>query len=326
MFARLYLSELRQNFLPPFLLSLLAAPVPHPFPPASPPHPSHRAMAVKDKVLVSLDYVTHPGKAWKEFIADPISARQKRKNAIQAEKRAKLEKNLQRYYAAKNRFYDTLDVIESTSRTTIKVAKVVGSAVVGAPATVKRTVKGVKTQVQDTTDAVAKVALSVSSVVSKISSVIKKEEPSAVGAAGGDAAKGKKDGKEGGKEGEADPVKVREIWETKQQTAVRTIWEEDELATKAAASADAAPAAVAAPAPAPAPAAMATPPAAVALTPSTPTTTSTSIPAASRLSFRQRLDADEGRRSATTQRSSSMGKGLSFRQRSDAEEKVRSRR
>jgi len=290
-------------------------------------------MAVKDKVLVSLYYVTHPGKAWKEFIADPISARQKRKNAIQAEKRAKLERNLQRYYAAKNRFYETLDVIESTSRKTVKVAKVVGSAVVGGPATVKRTVKGVKTQVQDTTDAVAKVALSVSSVVSKISSVIKKEEPSTGGAAGGEAGKGKRGGQEGGKVGEADPVKVREIWETKQQTAVRTIWEEDELATKPAA-----PSAVAPPAPVaaatPAPAAMATAtdaaPAAVAYAPSTPITAAT--PTGARLSFRQRLDAGEGRRSAESQSSSSsssssgMGEGLSFRQRLDAEEKARSRR
>jgi len=288
-------------------------------------------MAVKDKVLVSLDYVTHPGKAWKEFIADPISARQKRKNAIQAEKRAKLERNLQRYYAAKNRFYETLDVIESTSRKTVKVAKVVGSAVVGAPATVKRTVKGVKTQVQDTTDAVAKVALSVSSVVSKISSVMKKEEPSTVGAAGGEAGKGKKGGKEGGKEGEADPVKVREIWETKQQTAVRTIWEEDELATKpAASSAVAHPAPVAAATPAPAAMATATDaaPAAVAYAPSTPITAAT--PTGARLSFRQRLDSEEGRRSAKSHSSSSsssgMGEGLSFRQHLDAEGKERSRR
>ncbi len=293
------------------------------FPPTHPPHPN-RAMAVKDKVIVSLDYITHPGKAWKTFVADPISARQKRQNAIRAEKRAKLERNLQRYYAAKNRFYETIDVIESTSRKAFKVAKVVGSAVVGAPATVQRTVKGVKSQVQDTTEAVAKVATGVSSVVSKISSVIKKEEPSAVGASGREDGKGKKDGKEGRVEGEADPVKVREIWETKQQTAVRTIWEEDELAKKPAASVNAAPV----PAPTadagPAPMATATDaaPAAVAAAPSIPI--SVTAPTDARLPVSQ--DADEQRRSTTQRSSSSTVKGLSFRQRVDAEEKARSRR
>ncbi|GAB5032398.1 choline dehydrogenase [Nannochloropsis oceanica] len=284
-----------------------------------------KAMAIKDKVIVSLDYVTHPGKAWKTFVADPISARQKRQNAIRAEKRAKLERSLQRYYAAKNRFYETIDAIESTSRKTFKVAKGVGSAVVGAPATVQRTVKSVKSHVQDTTEAVAKVASGVSTIVSKIGSVIKKDGPNAVGGSGGEARKGKKDGKEGRVEGEADPMKVREIWETKQQTAVRTIWQEDELVKKPAISVTSAP--VPAPtADARGPATMATatdaPTAAVAAAPANPTSVTT--PTDTRLSVSQ--DVGEKRCSTNQRSSGSMGEGLSFRQRVDAEEKARSRR
>lgn len=188
------------------------------------PSPYNRAMAIKDKVLISLDYVFHPVKAWRTFVADPLEARHQRQLRQQAEKRARLERYLQRYNTVKNRFHDTLDLLESTTRTSVKVAKSVSSAVVGAPGTVTRTVKEVKSQAQGTAEAVAKVSSSVSSVVSKITSVIRKEDGALAGA------KGKKDPRSED-EGKADPVKVREIWETKEQTAIRTIWEADELVT-----------------------------------------------------------------------------------------------
>lgn len=75
---------------------------------------THRALAVKDRVLTSLDYAIHPGKAWKEFVANPLNEAREREREKKAAERARLEKSLARYHAAKNRFYDTLDVISDT--------------------------------------------------------------------------------------------------------------------------------------------------------------------------------------------------------------------
>lgn len=57
---------------------------------------------------MALDYSLHPGKAWHELVAAPLSEARERERAKKEARRKSLEATLERYQRAKSRFYETL--------------------------------------------------------------------------------------------------------------------------------------------------------------------------------------------------------------------------
>ncbi len=111
-----------------FVCSFCALDHPSPHPPRPPTHQeatqaalrrrraANSALKAKDKILTVLDYSLHPGKAWHDLVAAPLSEARERDRAKKAARRRGLVQALQRYQAAKSRFYDTLDLVQESTR------------------------------------------------------------------------------------------------------------------------------------------------------------------------------------------------------------------
>jgi hypothetical protein len=72
--------------------------------------------SVKNGVLDTLHFVAElphlPRRSWDKLVTEPMEKARIKK----IEQRRALEETLERYYQAKNRFYDTLDVLSETGR------------------------------------------------------------------------------------------------------------------------------------------------------------------------------------------------------------------
>lgn len=67
-------------------------------------------------MLLALDYTLHPNKAWHDLVAAPLTEARERHRAKKAARRRSLEQALQAYQRTKSRFYETLDLVQESTR------------------------------------------------------------------------------------------------------------------------------------------------------------------------------------------------------------------
>lgn len=68
------------------------------------------------QVLLALDYTLHPTKAWHGLVIAPLTEARERERAKKAARRRNLEQALQAYQRTKSRFYETLDLVQESTR------------------------------------------------------------------------------------------------------------------------------------------------------------------------------------------------------------------